>query len=266
MKIKIFTIQKNEEFLIDWLNYYGDLVGYENIFFIDNESNNETLHILNKYKSKYNLKLYTIQKYYNRVSYLNKLMSKHKNTADILLALDGDEFICVKQNNDFIFNKHIILQELNKLNLQFKNKYEIYNSIPTRLKYDDAIINILQFKKYIKQPKVIFPAKYFESTDNGNHVGKISINDDIILQSNIAMLHFKLTSYKSYINKILKYHYAFLNANTHNHIYLQKHYDLLEKNQLLNWYINKIKQHKNTKNKIIINNFKTHILNLRLKY
>ena len=40
MIIKIFCMQKNEDDILeDWILYHSSLVGYENIYLIDNQSN-----------------------------------------------------------------------------------------------------------------------------------------------------------------------------------------------------------------------------------
>ena len=51
MKIKVLTMVKNEEDIIEyWINYHGTIFGYRNIYIVDNYSDDGTYDKILKYK------------------------------------------------------------------------------------------------------------------------------------------------------------------------------------------------------------------------
>ena len=49
MKIKLFTMVKNEDDIVEhWIQYHGELFGYNNLYVVDNESNDGTYEKIQK--------------------------------------------------------------------------------------------------------------------------------------------------------------------------------------------------------------------------
>jgi len=266
-KIKIFTVQKNEEYLKDWLNYYGNIFDFENIYFIDNNSSNLYKNILQKYKNKYNINLYNINDFTKeKASKLTELMKSVKNDSDYLIQVDGDEFIGIIKKNKFIFNKQDILKEYENLNINYKYKYKIYTPHITKINYIDPLLEIEHFKyKNTRFTKVFYPAKHFVYTDEGGHSGKISINNDIKMECDFIMLHYNRTGINQLKKKLIKFANCSNNFKNKNRRPVLSHkYNMLKNNKLDKWYMRRTNKNIiNINNAIKITEFKDIILKLR---
>ena len=101
--IKLFTMVKDEVDIIeDWLLYHGSLFGFNNIYIIDNYSNDGTYEILLKYKNEKNIFLIREKDYKKKGIYMRHLIKDRiKQDYDIAIPIDSDEFIVFynKQNN-----------------------------------------------------------------------------------------------------------------------------------------------------------------------
>jgi hypothetical protein len=119
---------KNEKYLIKhWIDYHGEIFGYDNLHIIDDS---DDIDVLNYYKTIENL---GITFYKNPLSNLNNLadtitsvMHSLKNQCDFLIKLDTDEFIgrYDKNTNNISIDKEEILESINSLDIN-GNKYRI---------------------------------------------------------------------------------------------------------------------------------------------
>ena len=92
MKIKVLTMVKNEEDIIEyWINYHGTIFGYRNLYVIDNYSDDGTYEKLLKYK-KVGVKISRHDDYRKKGDLMTQMI-KQNNIYDIAIPLDIDEFI-----------------------------------------------------------------------------------------------------------------------------------------------------------------------------
>jgi hypothetical protein len=125
IKIVIFTMVKNEDDVIrEWIEYHGNLFGYNNLYIIDNCSNDNTYEICKEYLSK-GIFLKQEDDYQKKGDYTT-YYSKNSN-CDIFIPLDIDEFIIfLNKDNNTVSKNNIIsyLEHLYQLNVGiFKMNY-----------------------------------------------------------------------------------------------------------------------------------------------
>lgn len=90
-KVIISTMVKDEDDIIEiWINYHGNIFGYDNLYIYDNYSTDNTYKICEKYKDK-GVKLYRARKYKWKGYYMTKVMKE--NNCDVFFPIDVDEFI-----------------------------------------------------------------------------------------------------------------------------------------------------------------------------
>ena len=225
MNIKIFCVTKDEYDLIeDFILYYGNLFGYNNIIIIDNNSSNNTvLEIYNKYKLL-GLNIYYEPNYSGngQADSFNKYMNLYKDSCDYLIGLDTDEFLFSYNdliNNDDPFNKEKILDKFNnykETDTLFKIDYYPFSIVdPMNNKYiDNKIINparnITHFTnfatlsenishKWCDIPKFFSKSKAFISTTNGNHSITVGYGNEV--RSNLGLLHFNSTGKRRFYER-----------------------------------------------------------------
>ena len=93
--VKIFCIKKNEDDILeDWILYHSYLFGVNNLYIVDNNSNEESLIILRKYE-QHGLNVCQRPDYSKKGDYLYELIKQNERTCDIAIPLDIDEFIAI---------------------------------------------------------------------------------------------------------------------------------------------------------------------------
>ena len=94
MKICIGTMVKNEEdIILEWIVYHGKLFGINNLFIIDNYSEDNTFYFCQKF-IKYGLKLIRKDNYLAKGDYMTDILHYAKKlNYDIFIPLDIDEFV-----------------------------------------------------------------------------------------------------------------------------------------------------------------------------
>lgn len=191
--IKIFTMQKDEEDILeDWIEYHSKIVGYKNIYIIDNYSNNKCIDILNRYSKLINI--YTKSDYFKKGDYISELIKE--NPCDIAIPLDLDEFIGI----DNSMNSEKVIKELNNLPKYGRYSFSHYlTSTNTELYYNNPIKEITKFH-YINNGinnKKFFRGNDLISLDHGNHNGVVK----------------NLNTNDMHITKLFLYHYHFRGIN-----------------------------------------------------
>jgi len=271
--IKIFAIHKNEYHIEDWLIYHGDLFGFENIYLVDNNSNSNIKKILHKYEKEYNINLYNVESYKReRLKTINGLINETKDKVKFVLPIDADEFISCIDNNKLIFDGEYIKNYIYSLDDDYKYMYNVYYNLPLKREYIDPLTEINKFKKQGGYTKMFFPTKHFISTDMGNHKGKININDDNPLKSNLLLIHFRNAGYKALKDRVLKYCLSNTNGDlskvkTKVRLHISEIYEQIENNTYDLWYDEQIKKNERmNKNILYLNSFNDEIKKLRLKY
>src|SRR5947208_13329903 len=105
MKVKLFCMQKDEEDILhEWIIYHSYLFGINNIYIIDNGSEEQSLQILEHYK-KLGLNVYTRPEYSRKGDYICELIKENMNDCDYAIPLDIDEFIGVVDINNLSYEK-----------------------------------------------------------------------------------------------------------------------------------------------------------------
>ena len=113
--IKIFTMVKDEQDIIEeWLIYHGSLFGYENIYIIDNFSEDQTYEILLKYQENKGINLSREKDYLLKSNYVSKLIENMED-YDIAYPLDADEFITYFDKEKNVINPNKVLSYIDSL-------------------------------------------------------------------------------------------------------------------------------------------------------
>jgi len=169
LRVAFVMMQKDEEFLLaPWIEYHGNLFGYENLFIFDNGSlKSSVLQILEKYE---NLGVHVDRTKNSREDYLNKgkvvgnLINNLDKTDyyDFFFPTDCDEFLALRTDWGFSCSRDEIFNEIQK-----------YLNEPKTLKIPLQIANhpkMKDFYYYFTFHKTFFARNTFGSTDHGHHL------------------------------------------------------------------------------------------------
>jgi hypothetical protein len=123
---------KNEKYLIkQWIQYHGEIFGYENIYVIDDSDDVEVLDYYNFISKAFPINIYFNNPNLNNiVNKINQIMNYIKCDCDFMIKMDTDEFIGVydENTNEVSINKEIIRNTFNKLIVNgYKYKCSLYN-------------------------------------------------------------------------------------------------------------------------------------------
>jgi hypothetical protein len=193
--IKIFTMQKDEDDILEnWIIYHSKIVGYENLYIIDNNSKHSSLKILEKYDK---INVYFKSDYKLKGKYILELIKN--NPCDIAIPIDIDEFISIDDLPIYPYNENNIKKILNELNSlpnysRYSFKYYL-TSVNDKLYYNDPIKEIKKFTIVNNKHnnKKFFIQKYLIDLDHGNHHGKVT----------------NLSTGEYYISKLVLFHYHY---------------------------------------------------------
>jgi hypothetical protein len=227
---KIFCVSKDEYDLIeDFIVYYGEIFGYENVIIIDNMSTNT--HVLNvyaKYKS-FGITVVQTPSYQGngQGDAFTSVMKQYVDKCDFLIGLDTDEFLildsCVLHNT--YIDKTDITNYLKQLPVDatlFKISL-YYNSIIDE--NDESYVNNKHVRPTTNQKtfyrnhsitKVFYRSSAFISTGNGNHSGSVSFGNDHNI-TDLGFLHFHDTGIKRQFERAQQviYGYNYVDSNMH---------------------------------------------------
>lgn len=210
MKIVVATIVKNEEDIVEyWIQYYGGLFGYENIYMIENYSDDSTYEICKKYIPK-GIKLERKKDYKLKGTY----MTTYKNNikCDFFFPVDIDEFIVFYDSNKTSHSdKNVsylnIIPYLNTLKKKNPNKilFKMDYIQPIRTNYKKTIQCFT--KGTINRSMGKWAKTFFNNNgssdymkyiiDHGNHMPYNNIG-----WSDLYLIHFQKRSHDQYIKKI----------------------------------------------------------------
>jgi hypothetical protein len=198
MKVKIFTVTKNEYDLIEpFILHHGELFGMENLIIIDNNSTDARVaNIYDKYKNKVSIVVEPDYRNNSQGRHFTKYMKLHSE-ADYLIGLDTDEFIVAETPDGISIDKNTILEILaNGLTdpLAGKFTYQCYwNSVTDKLTHANPTVDITTFNRV---PAINFKRFYrgsrFIATDVGNHNGWVTEGTNE-LTTNLSLMHFNDT-------------------------------------------------------------------------
>ena len=195
MKVIIATMVKNEDDIIrDWLNYYGTIFGFDNLYIIDNYSTDTTFQICEEYISK-GIHLEQKPDYKLKGHY----MTYYKNTinCDFFIPVDIDEFIVYKEDCDINILQY--LQNLHTTNVMFKMNF----IVPIQTTTDTSLT---RFSHGTISDRKDMAKTFFQNIgnykslniDHGNHMAS---NNYFV--SDLYLIHFHKRSDEQHKKKII---------------------------------------------------------------
>lgn len=216
--VKILTMVKDEiDIVKDWVLYHGSIFGYNNLYIIDNYSQDGTYNMLIDLKNKYGINVFQYKDYKKKGEYMTaflKIFSKNEFTFPI----DIDEFIVLydKQSNVVSCDNNDIFKYINslpKLNA-YKMNY-IFAKILIDNGYDRAAVDC-KFGSYLDygiKAKTFFHSSLFKGKiDHGNH-----FQTNNFLLTNLCLVHYHYRNLeqmkKKVFNNVLGFGYNPLNLN-----------------------------------------------------
>lgn len=184
--VKIFTMVKDEVDIVrDWIIYHASLVGYDNIYVIDNYSTDGTYEILQEYSNEIYVR--REHEYGRKGEFMTELINKYC-INNIAIPIDIDEFI-VYYDNEISVDKNLIHNYLNNLpkNNIYKMNY-IVALITNNNGYERATVEAEEgsYSDYKTFAKSFINTSYFRiNIDHGNHL----ITNDYFL-TKLCLLHY----------------------------------------------------------------------------
>jgi hypothetical protein len=209
MKIKLFTMVKNEDDIVEhWIQYHGKLFGYNNLYIVDNESNDGTYEKIQKY-SKYGVHISREPDYSKKGEIMTNLMNTI-GSYDIAFPLDIDEFIIYYDKENQILSpdktlsylKTLVSSDKFKNNSVFKANY-IYSTITSgnNIGYSNALLECQygQYLDYGNMAKTFVNKHNWEGVmDHGNHFP----TEDYI-STNICLIHYHCRNLEQMKKKVI---------------------------------------------------------------
>jgi hypothetical protein len=212
-KMKIVLMTKNERYLIKpWIQHHGKIFGFENLYIIDDNSDDEE--VLSYYNDVRNtgIHIYSFadSNLDNLGTYMTSVMNSIKESCDLLIKLDTDEFIGHYNvaTAELSIDKDTIINSINSIVLDGSRHRIIYEfrSCPM-----DDRLNPLEYTRFIQNwPNVgyksFFCSNTFLAVDLGCHGGIIMepYQSNPYTKSELAILHYHYRSFDQYIESAIK--------------------------------------------------------------
>lgn len=209
--IKCFAMIKDEVDIVeDWLRHTLDLFGSGNVYVLDNESTDGTESILRHYRPHvWSESVKASVEGPSKGQLITSLMHEHKDECDILVPIDGDEFIGLQNSWD----RDAIIAEFERLDLRQYGRFKFplnYDAIaaadednfPVRSLNNFSVTSYEFFGDTYKDfAKVFYSAEPFIRSDNGNHFGESS--QPSVQYTSLWLYHYSLRSLRQFEKKIL---------------------------------------------------------------
>lgn len=198
---------KNEVDIIEyWIKYHGSLFGYNNLFIVDNMSNDGTYEIMEFYKN-YGIHIFREVDYTKKGEIMTHLIKQEQNYS-IAFPLDIDEFIVYynKEENKINPQRSVkYLQTLIKSNMF--DQYTIFkaNYIQTLLfgttdGYKNALVETKhgKYQNYGSHAKTFLNVSKWDGVlDHGNH-----FPSEQYLLSDLCLVHYHCRNKEQMIKKV----------------------------------------------------------------
>jgi hypothetical protein len=206
MIIKLFTMVKDEiDIVEDWLKYHGTLFGYQNLYVIDNMSEDGTFEKIQEYQSK---GVFLIQKedYKSKGEYMNELINgPNSGDYDIAYPMDIDEFVVYydkESNNILPFRTKNYFNSLPESAIVFKTNYiNALISNGNGIGYERAATEteIGLYEDYHDMAKSFFNKRNWTGElDHGNHYQ----TDDYLL-TDLCLVHYHCRNLEQMKKKVI---------------------------------------------------------------
>lgn len=203
VKITICTMVKNEDDIVrKWIEYYGNIFGYGNLYIIDNYSTDKTYEICEEYVKK-GIHLLREPDYELKGIYMTHY--KNHTHCDIFIPVDIDEFICYYNKNTNLVSKDKD-KILNYLESLFNGKKGIFkmnylnpintNNADNLDKFTHGIV--VDYKDMAKTFIINKNVDKNLTFDHGNHY---KTNSYIL--SDLLLIHFHSRSHEQDLKKTI---------------------------------------------------------------
>jgi hypothetical protein len=274
--VQLFTMQKDSEFLQDWVHYHGRIFGYDKLTIIDTDSSHTGKQELNKI-----MQLGVTVNFQNRNGFRDKLMQMsanmllHNDKSAFLVPLDIDEFLVAVRYgggaSTFSMNKTAIWESFGKLsvpvnkNKGMKYKFNTFDAIDC-----SASLNIRDPPRSLRHhqgemfvedrdtltrcgAKTFYHSDGFSWTDDGNHYGKVM---------NESKLCFTKSLCRKCYHKFMKSGLGLLHFSTHSMNYNEIKEKMLQRFSVLSQFNGKdtLKECSNFKKNAHYCKFHAHLL------
>ena len=193
LQIGCVMMQKDERLLLKpWLDFYGYLFGYENLYVIDNGSElAETRAVLLEYARKGVVVDYAHvgrSAYEAKGDIIGQIIRRLdlQGRYDFIIPLDCDEFIALKEGDRYIFSRDKVRAYLTGLVGETRVLRFPYQLANHPLQPD--------IYHYYTMFKVFFAANTFVQLDHGSHVGR-SRKSDGVRDTDLVHIHFHFKRY-----------------------------------------------------------------------
>lgn len=202
--VKIICQTRNEyDLLEDFILYHAYIFGYESIILLDHCSTNHYVRCLyEKYQQKGVIVEYERDREYHQQQQTTRIMLKYKSTAEFLIPLDTDEFLCLAGDEAQIeLNPTKIIKAIQKLPVPCSVFY--YNSFyisDTGINASRPATEITTFHNTTDYTKVFYRACWFIRNETGSHTGAVS-GGMVYKPSGFIHIHFQHTGMKRYTQK-----------------------------------------------------------------
>lgn len=222
VRVGCVLMQKNEGLaLVSWLSYHGELVGYENIYVIDNGSDdNFTKEVLFEYKDKgVNIDYQFDKQDHFRIQgelVANKIKEVDSgiDKCDVYFPIDCDEYLTVMNN------ERVPTTNKTKIKDSLRNFIDFKGVCIVGLCFDNSPIHKDYYLPAPGQRKCFFPSGACVSLDNGFHSG--TGRNGLEVTTNLSYIHFHYRKYEEYIklckDKLKPYINDFSKTNLYHYV------------------------------------------------
>lgn len=200
---KIVVMTKDEWPLIrSWVLYHAHIFGGENIYILDGSSNTDQISFLREASRRLGVVVFFSQSNLHELqTEVNTILSSLSESSDFLTKCDSDEFIVrleYSSHSDLLaFSSSGVRDVVNRLPIDGKRyKFTYYShSVPiTNCSFgDDPALTTFFEHPWKTTLKTFFASGSFESTDIGNHNGKVReppFSNDGFHATDLAIAHF----------------------------------------------------------------------------
>lgn len=198
---------KNEVDIIEyWIKYHGSLFGYNNLFIVDNMSNDGTYEIMEFYKN-YGIHIFREVDYTKKGEIMTHLIKQEQNYS-IAFPLDIDEFIVYYNKEENKINPQRSVKYLQTLiQSNMFDQYTIFkaNYIQTLLfgttdGYKNAFVETKhgKYQNYGSHAKTFLNVSKWDGVlDHGNHCPS-----EQYLLSDLCLVHYHCRNKEQMIKKV----------------------------------------------------------------
>ena len=188
-RVAAVLIQQNEfELLGDWITYHGGIFGYSHLYIIDNRSTLPAVKNMLALAGSMGAHIFhdneSYRFRYRTVTRVMKEVFKNDTSVDFIIPLDADEFIVSRDGQRYTTSPERILGEIESLPEDgFKYKFAIMSSAACKVSRLEPSarrgMNAVRFgRPYLgSRNKTFYHRKGFISTDQGNHEGRVAVDD-----------------------------------------------------------------------------------------